>query len=113
MARADHPTRDADGVPLLYLDGTGWRDVLDFCEALYDLVGGPRPAACSVQAVAETLVATDVRLKEPPYRVLVTSLSDPDLREFVALCGHWTEELRRYFNQLNGEDVRVSLELSD
>lgn len=102
-----------DDVPAIYLDGSGWRDVPDFCEALYDLVGGPRSAACSVQAVVDSIVWADVRLREPPYRVIVRSLSDPALRDFIALCGRSIAEGRQDYQQINGEDVKVALTLGD
>ena len=113
MVGAEPSVSEADDAPVLNLDGTGWRDVLDFCEALADLVGGPRPAACSVQAVTDSMIWNEPKLREPPYRIIVTSVSDPELRDFIGQCGRWTEESRQYFNQLNGADVRVSLGLGD
>lgn len=112
MASAEHPT-DLNDVPVINLDGGSWRGVLDFYEAVFGALDSPRWHGHSPDALVDSIVWGGINGRQPPYRIIVTSLSDPEIRDHVALCGRCIAQSRQEYRQQNGEDVKVTLELGD
>jgi hypothetical protein len=113
MANTDPPTPDADDVPVIRLNGRGWRGVLDFYAALFDALESPVGHGHSPDALVDSIVWGGMNGREPPYRIIVTSLSNPEIRAEVSLCGRCIAESRQEYRRTKGEDVKVSLELGD
>ncbi len=113
MASANSPDSAASDVPAVSLNGSGWRDVQDFYDALFSALESPQWHGQSPDALVDSIVWGGINGRKPPYCVIVTSLSDPEIREHVALCGRCIAQSRQEYRQLKGEDVKVALELGD
>jgi hypothetical protein len=112
MASTDPSKPEADEV-LICLDGSGWKNVLDFYKDLFEALGSPFWHGHSPDALVDSIVWGGINEREPPYRVVVNAVLDPEIRDHVGLCGRCIAQSRQEYRQSNDQDARVSLELVD
>jgi hypothetical protein len=111
MASGDLPEIAGDNVPVIRLNGSGWRDVFQFYDALLEALGSPPWHARSPDGLVDSIVWGGINERKPPYRIVVMAVSNAEVRAHIALCGECIDRSRYEYAMVNDEDPRVSLEL--
>jgi RNAse (barnase) inhibitor barstar len=99
---------------VIVLDGSAWRDVLDFYRALRGALGAPEAHGWNLNAFIDSMVwSDDINAVRPPYVVEVCGLeaAPAEVRAEVVLLRDWLVKHRREQVVQTGVDVEVSIEL--
>jgi hypothetical protein len=113
MTQPHSTSAEQADIPVIRLDASGWNGYLDLYRAIFDALRSPAWHGTSPDALVDSMVWGGINGRQPPYRIVVESLSDPEMRAHIALCGRVIGESRKEYMDVNGEDVTVSLELGD
>ena len=94
------------------LDAAGWRNVLDFYDALLEALGAPTWHGKSVDALVDSIVWGGINAVEPPFTIRVRHVSGApkDVIDEIEMTRQAVAEHRLYFQAQRGRDVEVRLE---
>jgi hypothetical protein len=98
---------------IIELDAGKWATDLDFYNALLAALGSPKWHGHSVDALIDSMIWGGINAVEPPYIVRVQNMSrlPKAVIDEIELVKHELAEARAEFNQRNGHDVEVQLEI--
>ena len=95
------------------LDAKGWREPLDFSNALLHATDAPEGHGNGIAALMEGLVWGGTGTIEPPYAIRISGLNGApaDVVEWVKLIQDRLQKAKREFKERNGHDVDVTMEI--
>jgi hypothetical protein len=99
---------------IIELDAGKWTTPLDLYHALLAAIGAPEWHGHSVGALIDSMIWGGINAVEPPYTVKVRNVSrlPKDVIDEIELVKSVLAEARAEFNQRNGHDVEVQLEIA-
>jgi hypothetical protein len=96
----------------IILDGSQWRTVIDFYNALRSALGAIDGHGSSVDAFIDSMIYGGMLKTEPPYEVLVQSVVSPEVLRDVEALSRALAEARTWRRENRGDDVEVALRLA-
>lgn len=95
------------------LDASGWKNVLDFYDAILAAVGAPKGHGRNPNALVDSIVWGGMNRLEPPYtiRIFRTVLLPKDVREHIGLVERDIVKARMEYRKQQGGDVEVAIEI--
>ena len=99
---------------IIELDAGKWATDLDFYDALLAAVGAPEWHGHSVGALIDSMIWGGINAVEPPYIVRVRNVNylPQTIIDEIELLKSVLAEARAEFNERNGHDVEVELEIA-
>ena len=96
---------------IIELDGTKWKTVVDFYDALLSSIGAPKWHGKSPDALIDSMIWGGINAVEPPYTIRISGLSaaPQELRDHVLLVSSVLLDGRIYRKRHKGDDVDVSI----
>lgn len=100
-------------IPIIELDATRWRNIIDFNEALKQALGSPEGHGESPDAWVDSMLYGGMNDVEPPYRIRIagTFHCRAGLLAEINLLADVIRESRAWKLEHYGEDVEVGFEI--
>lgn len=99
---------------IIELDAGKWTTPLDFCNGLLAALGAPEWHGHSVGALMDSMIWGGINAVEPPYTIRIhnTNHLPRTVIDEIELVKSVLAEARAEFNERNGHDVEVELEIA-
>jgi hypothetical protein len=99
-------------MPIIELDATKWKTILDFYNALLPAIGAPKGHGRSPDALVDSMIWGRTNAVEPPYSIRIVGLSTAlkEVRDGVELAKEVLARGRIY-RKRHDTDVEVSIDI--
>ena len=96
---------------IIEMDARGWKESLDFLEALQVALGSCRGHGHSPDAFVDSMVWGGMNDVEPPYCVRIVNAADipKEVADYILLMVSVIRDARQWRLDNRGEDVEVSI----
>ena len=95
------------------LDGTKWKSVHEFYDALLRTLGSPELHGRNINALVDSMIWGGINRISPPYTVRIHGISSvpKDVRDHIQLARKTILEARSEFRRLRGSEIDVEFEV--
>lgn len=95
------------------LDGTKWKSVHEFYDALLRALGSPELHGRNINALVDSMIWGGINRISPPYTVRIYGISSvpKDVRDHIQLARKTILEARSEFRRLRGSEIDVEFEV--
>ena len=100
-------------MPIIDLDATNWRTVVDFYDAILAAVKAPKGHGKSPDALIDSMIWGGMNAVEPPYTIRISGAGalPKDVLDHVKLAKQVLAEGRVDYQRSRGGDVDVAIEI--
>jgi hypothetical protein len=100
-------------MPIIDLDASKWKTVVDFYDALLAAIGAPKEHGKSPDALIDSMIWGGINAVDPPYTIKISGTAElpRDVYNHVELVREELAEGRKDYQNRRNNDVEVAIEI--